>query len=152
MDALKAEIATKRKAIQDDPLANRPNKYMRRGDIERLREEAEHKAREEKRKLELEEEARKAAVRAEKETRKNLVKVSHWHCVRCPCPNSWLENSHRLHLQPSPLPSTRLTPEPQHPSSPNRSIFQMKILYAGCALRASPFVSLERPIKTVASG
>ncbi|KAF8199498.1 Prp18 domain-containing protein [Pholiota molesta] len=63
MDALKAEIASKRKAIESEPvLANRPTKYMRRGDIERLREEAEQKALEEKRKLELEEAERKAAL------------------------------------------------------------------------------------------
>jgi len=45
MDALKAEIATKRKAIQDD--AQRPSKYVRKGDLERLRAEREQKAREE---------------------------------------------------------------------------------------------------------
>ena len=40
MDALKAEIAAKRKALQNDQSANdRPAKYMRRGDIERLKEE-----------------------------------------------------------------------------------------------------------------
>ena len=42
MDALKAEIATKRKAIQDD--ARGPSKYMRRGDLERLKAEKEQKA------------------------------------------------------------------------------------------------------------
>ncbi|KAH9995728.1 Prp18 domain-containing protein [Russula vinacea] len=45
MDALKAEIASKRKALDNVP--PRPNKYMRRGDIERLKEEEERKAREE---------------------------------------------------------------------------------------------------------
>ena len=45
MDALKAEIATKRKAIQDD--AQGPSKYVRKGDLERLRAEREQKAREE---------------------------------------------------------------------------------------------------------
>lgn len=44
MDALKAEIATKRKAIQDD--AQGPSKYLRRGDLERLKAEEEQKARE----------------------------------------------------------------------------------------------------------
>jgi hypothetical protein len=49
MDGLKAEIVAKRKAIQDDPInATRPTKYMRRGDIEKLREDQERKAREEK--------------------------------------------------------------------------------------------------------
>ena len=45
MDALKAEIASKRKARDNGP--PRPNKYLRRGDIERMREEEEQKAREE---------------------------------------------------------------------------------------------------------
>ena len=49
MDALKAEIATKRKAMQDD--AQGPSKYMRRGDLERLKAEREQKAREEGEKL-----------------------------------------------------------------------------------------------------
>jgi pre-mRNA-splicing factor 18 len=49
MDALKAEIAAKRKALQDDPIyAARPTKYMRRGDIEKFKEEQEAKAREQK--------------------------------------------------------------------------------------------------------
>lgn len=39
MDFLKAEIATKRKAIQDD--AQGSLKYMRRGDLERLKVEKE---------------------------------------------------------------------------------------------------------------
>lgn len=42
MDALKAEVSAKRKALQEDSIAAlRPSKYMRRGDIERLKEEAE---------------------------------------------------------------------------------------------------------------
>lgn len=46
MDALKAEIASKRKILQDEPLAERPTKYMRRGDIERLRQKQEQNAQE----------------------------------------------------------------------------------------------------------
>lgn len=45
MDALKAEIASKRKALDNVP--PRPTKYMRRGEIERMKEEEERKAREE---------------------------------------------------------------------------------------------------------
>ncbi|TFY72050.1 hypothetical protein EVG20_g959 [Dentipellis fragilis] len=45
MDALKAEIASKRKTLDDGP--SRPNKYVRRGDLERMKEEEERKAREE---------------------------------------------------------------------------------------------------------
>ena len=48
MDALKAEIALKRKTLHGLP-AERPTKYMRRGDIERLKEEQERKILEEKR-------------------------------------------------------------------------------------------------------
>ena len=44
MDALKAEIATKRKTHQDD--AQGPSKYMRRGDLERLKAERERNERE----------------------------------------------------------------------------------------------------------
>ncbi len=94
MDALKAEIASKRKAIQDDPLASRPNKYMRRGDIERLREQEAQKARDEK--LELEQ-AEAAAVQSAKDAREE-AKVSRRYRTYCPCPNTWMENSHRLLL------------------------------------------------------
>jgi pre-mRNA-splicing factor 18 len=49
MDALKAEIASKRKILQDDSVESlRPTKYMRRGDIERLKQEQELREREEK--------------------------------------------------------------------------------------------------------
>jgi len=64
MDALKAEIASKRKILQDEPLAERPTKYMRRGDIERLRQEQEQNA-QEKRKRE-EAERRQAADTSDK--------------------------------------------------------------------------------------
>ncbi|KAH9057874.1 Prp18 domain-containing protein [Lactarius vividus] len=63
MDALKAEIASKRKARDNGP--SRPNKYMRRGDIERMKEEEERKAREEaakKAEEEVETKAEQAAL------------------------------------------------------------------------------------------
>jgi hypothetical protein len=44
MDGLKAAIAAKRKALEEDP---RPNKYMRKGDIERMKEEQAQTKREE---------------------------------------------------------------------------------------------------------
>lgn len=59
MDALKAEIASKRKALDNGP--QRSNKYMRRGDIERMKEEEERKAREEAARK-ADEEAQKAAL------------------------------------------------------------------------------------------
>ena len=58
MDALKAEIAQKRKAV-DTNTNGRPQKYMRKGDLERLKEEEERKAREEKEVKEREERQRK---------------------------------------------------------------------------------------------
>ena len=54
LDALKAEIAIKRKATPDG--SSRPSKYMRRGDLEKLKEEQERKEREEKEKARLEKE------------------------------------------------------------------------------------------------
>lgn len=48
MDALKAEIALKRKNLSEtSAVGGRPTKYMRRGDIERLKEEQDRRAREE---------------------------------------------------------------------------------------------------------
>lgn len=68
MDALKAEIASKRKAMPT--LDARPSKYMRRGDIERLREEAERKEREEKEaKLKAEKEKAQEKEKAERKER-----------------------------------------------------------------------------------
>jgi pre-mRNA-splicing factor 18 len=62
MDALKAEIASKRKTLDNGQ--QRPNKYMRRGDIERMKEEEEQKAREE---------AAKKAAQAQAETAQLLL-------------------------------------------------------------------------------
>ena len=67
MDALKAEIALKRKALDiPAPEGAKPSKYMRRGDIERLKEEQEKReaeAREEKRRQEREREEREREER-----------------------------------------------------------------------------------------
>ncbi|KAF8876737.1 Prp18 domain-containing protein [Infundibulicybe gibba] len=73
MEALKAEIAAKRKNLDDSStLASRPKKYMRRGDIERLKEEQELKVKEEKRQekeeARAESEAQTAAKKAAKQT------------------------------------------------------------------------------------
>ncbi|KZS92357.1 Prp18-domain-containing protein [Sistotremastrum niveocremeum HHB9708] len=57
MDLLKAELANKRKALESET-ADRPKKYLRRGEIERLKAEEERKAAEEKAK-QAEEERRK---------------------------------------------------------------------------------------------
>jgi pre-mRNA-splicing factor 18 len=63
MDFLKAEIATKRKILDDDPAnGNRPNKYMRRGEVEKLKEEQERKEREAKEKERQETAAKKVRM------------------------------------------------------------------------------------------
>jgi hypothetical protein len=60
MDALKAVVAEKRTAIvEENGSSQRPTKYLRRGDIERIKEEA--KTREEKERMEQEEAARQEA-------------------------------------------------------------------------------------------
>ncbi|KIM62786.1 hypothetical protein SCLCIDRAFT_1214906 [Scleroderma citrinum Foug A] len=61
MDALKAEIAVKRKAVEGDR-SSRPTKYLRRGELERLKEEEERKAREEKERVAREEAQRQAEM------------------------------------------------------------------------------------------
>ncbi|KAI0749901.1 Prp18 domain-containing protein [Daedaleopsis nitida] len=79
MDALKAEIAVKRKALDIIPAATdgpRPTKYMRRGDLERLKEEQERKEKEEKeeqRRLEREREERE---REERRGAKDVAKAT----------------------------------------------------------------------------
>ncbi|KAF9223559.1 Prp18-domain-containing protein [Gyrodon lividus] len=65
MDALKAEIALKRKTVETD-LTLRPTKYMRRGEIERVKQEEEQRAKEEKERTTQEEARKKAEAAAEK--------------------------------------------------------------------------------------
>jgi pre-mRNA-splicing factor 18 len=48
MDALKAVIANKRKTIEDEAASPRNSKYVRRGEMERLREEEEGRQRQAK--------------------------------------------------------------------------------------------------------
>ena len=80
MDALKAEIAQKRKAA-DTSTNGRPQKYMRKGDLERLKEEQERKAREEK---EAQERAERERIEREA-AEKSQAKVSLTpHRLRCP--------------------------------------------------------------------
>lgn len=73
MDALKAEIATKRKAIQDDTV--RPKKYMKKGELDRIREEEERKIKEAQQKVVEEEEAAKKKLQV-KETRVSIEPFS----------------------------------------------------------------------------
>lgn len=62
MDFLKAELAGKRKALEQD--SARANKYMRRGDVEKLREEEERKKQQlvDKTKLEADAKAKAKAL------------------------------------------------------------------------------------------
>jgi pre-mRNA-splicing factor 18 len=62
MNALLAEIAAKRKAIDDDP--PRPTKYMRRGDIDRLKQEEERAAQAREEQARKETEAAAIALKA----------------------------------------------------------------------------------------
>ncbi|TBU43251.1 pre-mRNA splicing factor [Dichomitus squalens] len=77
MDALMAEIALKRKALDvPAPDGARPTKYMRRGEIERLKEEQERREKEQKeeqRRLEREREERE---REERRRQKAAAKAS----------------------------------------------------------------------------
>ncbi|KAF7975730.1 hypothetical protein HWV62_8705 [Athelia sp. TMB] len=87
MDALKAEIAVKRKAIQDDPIA-RPNKYMRRGDIEKLKEEQERKEREEKEQAERAEREKAAEAAALKKAAREKAKAPSRAATDSPAPGT----------------------------------------------------------------
>ncbi len=69
MDALKAEIAVKRKALEIPTTEGaRPTKYIRRGELERLKEEQERKERDakedqrEEREREVRRQAKEAAT------------------------------------------------------------------------------------------
>jgi pre-mRNA-splicing factor 18 len=79
MDALKAEIALKRKPTETD-LTSRPTKYMRRGDIERIKQEEEQRAKE-KREQTAQEEARKKAEGAAEKAKKDARVSIHPHVV-----------------------------------------------------------------------
>ncbi|EIN04977.1 Prp18-domain-containing protein [Punctularia strigosozonata HHB-11173 SS5] len=71
MEALKAEIAAKRKALETDPVKDaRPTKYLRRGEVERLREEQLRKEKEEKEAAARAEAERKAEEEAAKARQK----------------------------------------------------------------------------------
>jgi pre-mRNA-splicing factor 18 len=60
MEALKAELAMKRKNLTDS--SDRPNKYMRRGDIEKMEREKERKEAEEKAKAKAQQEVEKSRL------------------------------------------------------------------------------------------
>lgn len=79
MDALKAEIAVKRKALELPASEGaRPTKYMRRGELERLKEEQEKKEREEKEAKIKEKREREEQEREERRRQKAAAGVSVW--------------------------------------------------------------------------
>ncbi len=69
MDALKAVIANKRKTIEDEAANPRSSKYVRRGEIERLREEEEERQRQAKATKVNEEEPNTKTAKVEGEAR-----------------------------------------------------------------------------------
>lgn len=75
MEALKAEIALKRKTLEIPAVDGRPTKYMRKGDIERLKEEQERKAREEKEAKEREKKEKEEAERLAKLAQRTVSKT-----------------------------------------------------------------------------
>ncbi|KAK0469972.1 Prp18 domain-containing protein [Desarmillaria tabescens] len=100
MDALKAEIASKRKALEGGS-SERPTKYMRRGDLERLKEEQERKEREEA-------EAKEQATREEAEAKAAAAKAA--------------KASARSSNSPHPSSLARDTDSPKPESSFNISV------------------------------
>ena len=73
LDALKAEIAVKRKnTTQDVPW---PSKYMRRGELEKLKAEQERKDREEKERKEREQEQKEREAKEAKERIKVSIRL-----------------------------------------------------------------------------
>jgi len=130
MDLLKAEIASKRKAVEADSV--RPNKYMRRGELERLREEQEQKARVDKK---AEEESRQPVVAKE---RINTTRVSFSTYSRMYNPDIRMENSHLSLLLERPNPRNHQSPH---------STFPTKKRFVGSVLEVSLFDCLESPTR-----
>lgn len=73
MDGLLAELAAKRKALDSGDVDGRPTKYMRRGEIERLREEKERREQEEKAAKERAAKEQAAAKKAEERAAKVCI-------------------------------------------------------------------------------
>ncbi|KIM84394.1 hypothetical protein PILCRDRAFT_818755 [Piloderma croceum F 1598] len=107
MDALKAEIASKRKALQQDDsqASSRPTKYMRRGDIDRMKQEQD---REDKQRKEREEEEQAATL---KKTSK--MKIPSRSNTNSPIPN------------PTDLTTTATNSEANSPAPPSESQFNI---------------------------
>lgn len=153
MDALKAEIAVKRKALAV-PAAEgaRPTKYMRRGDLERLKEEQEKKEREEKEARLREEREREEREREERRREKAAAKVS-VACAHTPLPFvSFISVENRLvvhaDLQTPHTQRAALRPARPHPTPRRRSTSPTRRPFGASVQRASPFDSLPSPTRT----
>lgn len=131
MDFLKAEVANKRKAVESET-ALRPKKYLRRGEVEKLKEEEERKATEEKEK-QAAEEKRKVSI-CTTSVRKTLN-----------------YSGDRQHLFPAVQRPARLCHQGllhQHRSLKQASTSPAKKQYYVYEARANPFAYLARQIKT----
>ncbi|KDQ53112.1 hypothetical protein JAAARDRAFT_61426 [Jaapia argillacea MUCL 33604] len=119
MDALKAEIATKRKALDTSSNA-RPTKYMRRGELEKLKEEEERQAREEKAKVAREEDEKAAAVIASK----SKAKAPSRSLTRSPFPSAPSPSS--TPDLTDPTTSSELPKAPEFNISNEETIFRLR--------------------------
>lgn len=96
MDFLKAEIAGKRKALDAD--TSRPNKYMRKGDIAKMKEAEERKQREEVERSARKESETKAAEKAKAKVCK-LTECRFNELLNFPCSSSSRSINHRQAVQ-----------------------------------------------------
>ena len=114
MDSLKAEIASKRKALDNAP--PRATKYMRRGEIERMKEEEERKAREEAVKKAAEAEAAESLALPKVRSTTPLRKYTQNDIYRDVAGAQNIESSRSTSLTPA-LPSVSASPAPEgdHP-------------------------------------
>lgn len=101
MDSLKAFVAEKRKTLQDDSM--RPKKYMRKGDLERMKEEQEAKVHEEKQIVE-------DANKREEETKQAAKKVGSFLslALRHALPDAALEDRPHEYRHHSVIPSPQI--------------------------------------------
>lgn len=145
MEALKAEIALKRKSVNND--TSRPAKYMRRGDVEKMKEEQERKEREEKETKEREEATRKELEREAAKAKVSNAVPSH------PTQFSSFTMENRLvhlplRIRHSPTACAIRAPRIS-PPQPLPSISLTKRPFVGCAQRGNPFVCLANQTRTV---
>jgi hypothetical protein len=139
MDALKAEVALKRKNIDSD--VPRPTKYMRRGEIERLKEEQEQREKQEKL-------AQKKAAEDEAEAKRLAAKAAkvciYFIFCGAQCPYSRFLRDHRQIRPILALQLKQSLPKLNHLSttSPTRK------LSGDSEPKISPYGSLQSPTRT----